>query len=187
VLDGNTIAVRADEAALGLDLNGDGDQTDILLGRATIPGNTRVLYEDDISDWDNWSWNGVWHTVSSPVYSGTSAIMAKQWNWGASSMYYRQGPIDTTGYTHLRFYVYGVTATSWGNWFKMRLSLDDPNLNKVKISDYMNGDIQVGVWKEVNVPLTHLGVSAGGQFRRISFQEYSNDYQAIALDKIELH
>jgi hypothetical protein len=75
------------------------------------PTITYIVYTDALSQgWQDWSWAQVNLEATAPVRSGSKSIAVTFGAW--EGMYLAKAGADTSGATHLRFYLHGGTAGS---------------------------------------------------------------------------
>ena len=123
-------------------------------------GYPRVIYDDALGGWENWSWSTTLDFASTAqVYQGSRAIAAT-YTAAWAGIYLRHGSgISPTGVTKLEFYVHGGTAGGQD----LRVKVGDPNAwyaPTVKAAAYIaEGSVGANVWRKVSIPLSTLGVT----------------------------
>ena len=150
---------------------------------------TMDIYNDTLSPgWEDWSWNAIsnlWATEQ--IYSGTNAISAGLYAWGALSLHTDE-PINPNTYHWLEFYIRGSTPGTQNLWAFFNNTTGDA-LRKRPIDDcrYMeNGTIEADVWKHVRIPLSDLNTWEY-RLQQLSFQDRSGQAPTIFwVDEIRL-
>ena len=151
--------------------------------------HTLTIYDDAIgAGWEDWSWNASCDlSATGQIYSGTNAISAGLQAWGAFSLHTNDS-IDPSRYYWIEFYIRGnfPETQSLGVFFN---NADGTELRKRPVDDcrYIEeGTIEVGVWKQVRIPLTDLN-AAEPFLAKISIQDRSGQAPTLFwVDEIRL-
>lgn len=124
-----------------------------------------LIYDDTLgSAWSDWSWQTTRTIDKTQVKSGTNALAIQYTAAWAAVSWRRTTPLATTGYTALRFWIYGNTASKE---LAVRVQTND--------TDYSTGSYRftpkANAWTEITIPLTTLGSPA--QIARVNIQDQS--------------
>jgi GH18 family chitinase len=147
---------------------------------------TKVVYDNALNGWADWSWNvTVSPTNSSPAYGGSGSSIAATYTaaWGGVQLAYSSG-MGTANLSKLEFYVHGGTAG--GQNLRVYLSdMSGTSLTKVALNSYVDGgSVAAGAWRKVSIPLSAMG-SNGNPITRVVVQDGSGGTQpTFYLDDI---
>lgn len=145
-------------------------------------GAVQIIYDDQLAQgWENWSWAQVNLSASAPVHGGLSSIAVSMDAW--EGLYLHKAGVDTSGLTHLRFYLHG--GTSGGQDLILFMNLEGPG-------GAANGPGMglptptASAWIEVLVPLVDLNPD-GYTITGLTWQEASGGSQPTwYLDDLSL-
>jgi len=137
---------------------------------------TMDIYTDELgSDWEDWSWNATPPNLaaSDQVYSGTKSISVTLTAWSALSFWHPS--FDSSPYYWLEFYVRASSPGTqlWAFFFDE----NGDELRKCPVDNcrYIeDGTIDVGVWKQVRIPLSDLN-AADRSLTRVAIQDRSGN------------
>ncbi|MFZ6027941.1 MAG: cellulase family glycosylhydrolase [Chloroflexota bacterium] len=136
------------------------------------PGDRQAfIYTDSLLD-SGWSWGGTydWHNTTT-VHSGTEAISVTYTaSFGGLIVRRRQGPVDTTGYDRIAFYI-----NPNGNSYHLLIQTrNEAGTNSTQTTV----DVAAGTdWVLVEIPLSELGNPA--DIMHITIQEGSDSAQPV--------
>ena len=119
---------------------------------------TRVIYDDALAaGWENWSWQAaITFNQTAQVHSGARAISVDAQSWGALSLHH--GPIDTSNYTYLSFYLRQAAATNALIVYPQNASGDELLDAPAADCRYVGGaPLPANTWQRVLIPLADLG------------------------------
>jgi len=117
--------------------------------------------------WEDWSWATREMRNTNPVRSHQYSIRANLSPWTAVRFHYRGG-FDTTGFSHLEFWVHG--GSTGGQQFSIMAAVNGSDRPHVPITNYISS-IPANQWVRVQVPLAHLSVASGDRLTDIYFIE----------------
>ena len=145
----------------------------------------QVIYGEGFgSGWLDASWGCDWAEVASPVYSGTRALYVDLERWGALSLDYPG--LDLSPYYWLTFQVRAGTPD--GHLWVFFADDQGRELTKAR-ADYwrhvQEGELCVGHWREVRIPLSSLGAQ-GRTIGRIIIQNRSDGPATLWFDEFYL-
>src|SRR5208282_3883580 len=110
----------------------------------------QIIYDDALENgWANWSWATVNLANTSPVHSGTYSISVSCTNYEA--LYLHNTPFNSSLYTNLTFWINGGGG---GQPLKVQATT-----NQVALSAAYTFTPAAGVWQQVTIPLSTLGVA----------------------------
>ena len=139
-----------------------------------------VIYGDALaSDWANWSWGAtIDFNGTNPVKVGSRAINVTYQAWGGLSL--RKGTaLSTSGYTALRFWVYGGTGSAKSLRVYTQTADAGGESTSVVVSAPANA------WTEITVTLSSLGNPAS--IKRLNIQENNGVTQPMmTFDEVRL-
>ena len=130
------------------------------------------IYDDALGPaWENWSWGATINlAATAPVHSGTKSIAVTLGGWGALSLH--KGGADTSGATHLRFFLNG--GPGGGQHLNVFFNLDDATSNGPSVSVPPPA---ANAWSEVKIPLAALNPT-NATVTRINWQDSTGGNQA---------
>ena len=114
------------------------------------PVNGMSIYQDALNNgWNNWSWASVNTGSATTVHTGSSAIAVTA---DAFEALYLQHPALPTGaYESLKFWIHGgATGGQTLNVVALRSGTGQPAVHI--------GPLEPGVWQEIVIPLSQLGI-----------------------------
>jgi len=141
-----------------------------------------MIYDEALSsDWENWSWHGdtiIDFAATSPTRSGsTHVINATMDGWGALSLHYRTGEVDTYGYQSLKFWLHGGTGSNK----ELRFYSEGGGSSS---SDVIVTAI-AGTWTEITITMDELGNPAS--ISRLNIQNNTSTTAGlVSFDDIRL-
>lgn len=138
-----------------------------------------MIYEDALAGgWESWSWNTTPSTDSGNKKTGASSL-AVSYTSGWAGLSFRTGaPIDTAGYSSIRFWVYGNAGSG-------KLTLFTQAADDGGNSTHFEFTPTAGAWTEINVPLSALGNPA--HIARLNIMDSTGNVQPIYnLDTLRL-
>jgi len=157
----------------------------------TSVSSSAIVYDDALGpSWVNWSWDGTVDLASTAyVQSGARAVAFTATHaWGAFSPALGSGrTLDTSPYTHIRFYVNGGQVG--GQIYHLTLHYPGAADNwgpEIRLDGYINGGgIAAGQWRLVEIPLSVLG-AANTAIDRLALQEATGGPQpTVYFDAIQ--
>jgi len=158
-----------------------------LLGCLLVPNMayaqavTTTVYGDDFATgWENWSWGSKLSTDTTHKYksSGNSSLAVTYTEAWAAVSFRTATPINTTGYSMIRFAVYGAEGGG-------ELSVSTQATDEGADSTAFKFTPTANAWTVIEVPLTALGSPT--QIARISIQNGSNESQpTYSIDELYL-
>lgn len=139
-----------------------------------------LVYDDALAS--SW-WEGSWSCAafldnSTNVKRGTHSIKA-QYSGGYGGLKLGNGgaTISLTGYTTVKFSIYGGTGTSGNFMVVLNGNYADGSRKQITVTE--------GVWTDISIPLSELG--SPSSLNEIVFQEFSNNASAqIFIDDLGL-
>lgn len=146
---------------------------------ATAAANQIIVYEDALAaGWENWSWSTNLSSDTVHKFSGNSSLAITHTAAWAGVSFRTATPINTTGYSTIRFAVYG--ATGGGN-----LSLFTQATDSGAASTQFLFKPAANVWTVIEVPLTALG--SPSQIARISIMDQTGAVQpTYNIDSLQI-
>src|ERR1700733_2642198 len=117
----------------------------------TVRAN-QVVYDDALENgWQNWSWATVNFSSASPnpVHSGNYAISVNCTNYQA--LYLHNTPFSSSLYTNLTFWINGGSG---GQPLKVQATT-----NTVALNTSYTFTPAAGVWQQIIIPLSALGIT----------------------------
>jgi hypothetical protein len=119
-----------------------------LIQRPATPPTDKLIYGDDLkTPWSDWSWGSSRNFANtSAVHSGLNSLSVNiTAAWGALFLH-ADSPIDSYGYSQLRFWVNGGTTGGQN----LRVALND-------FSQPFTFTAKANTWVQVTIPLSALG------------------------------
>ncbi len=144
------------------------------------------VYKDGLGDgWANWSWAKVDIGSREVVHSGK--VAAKVTCEGANSGFYmRSGPLDTSLYTKLTFWIHG--GTTGGQKLTISGVINNTGGAKIPLDSFIaGGGVAAGMWRQVTIPLAEIGLGKTTAMTGFWIQDGSGKGQpTFYLDDITL-
>lgn len=138
-----------------------------------------MIYEDALaSGWEDWSWDSTLSTDTLHKYSGNASLAITYTAAWAGVSFRTVAPINTTGYSSIRFAVYGATGGG-------KLSVFTQATDSGTASTHFQFTPSANVWTMIDVPLTALG--SPSQIARISIMDQTGAIQpTYSIDALQL-
>jgi len=143
------------------------------------PVNGMAIYQDSLANgWNNWSWATVNIASGANVHTGSSAIAVTADAFQALYLQHNALPTDT--YQSLKFWING--GATGGQTLDVIGLLHDVAQPAVHI-----GPLAPGVWQEVVIPLSQLGIASASDLSGLWLQENAGTAQpTFYVDDISL-
>jgi hypothetical protein len=154
----------------------------IFLGGSLGVGHAQsnlAIYSDSLAGaWANWSWATVNLAATTPVHAGSRAIGVTA--GGYQALYLHATVMNSGAYTGLTFWIHG--GTSGGQPLQVQGTLAGAAQSAVAIPAPT-----AGTWKQVQIPLTALGVASNDTFDGFWIQSASGSaIPTFYVDDIQL-
>lgn len=108
----------------------------------------KVIYADALAaGWQDWSWNTNRAAVATPRHGGASALAVTHTAAWGGLYFHANTPMNTAGYTHLRFWIHG--GSSGGQ--RIVVVLNGSGAQTFAVTAPAN------TWKVIKAPLNSLG------------------------------
>ena len=109
------------------------------------------IYTDSlVNGWEDWSWAPVNFSATTPVHGGTRSTSVNAGAWQA--LYLHHTPFDSSGYTHLTFWIHG--GTSGGQRLQVQAQLNGSPQPAVTLSPLV-----ANAWQQITLSLATLGAA----------------------------
>ena len=143
------------------------------------PVNGMAMYQDSLANgWNNWSWATVNMGSTTAVHTGSSAIAVTADAFQA--LYLQHNAMPTDAYQSLKFWING--GATGGQTLNVVGLLHDAAQPAVRI-----GPLAPGVWQEIVIPLSQLGIANAPDLSGVWLQENSGTLQpTFYVDDISL-
>jgi len=138
-----------------------------VIGWADDHAHLPIYLDYPAGKWEDWSWATREMRNTNPVRSHQYSIRANLSPWTAIRFHHRGG-FDTTGFSHLEFWVHG--GSTGGQQFSIMAAVNGSDRPHVPVTNYISS-IPANQWVRVQVPLAHLGVASGARLTDIYFIE----------------
>jgi hypothetical protein len=154
-----------------------------------------VVYDDALQNgFGDWSYGGGSNLANTtPVHGGTHSIALAGNDFNAVSFTHESGPLATTSYPVLHFWIHGGTSGNQALTLIVQKNCSAPgNPCETVAQAGLNGFIAggaagAGTWREVTVPITQAPLSYSGSFDRFDIQSNAAGTQAaVYFDDIAL-
>jgi hypothetical protein len=124
----------------------------LLFGFTQIQAQTnQIIFDDSLENgWVDWSWATVNLANTSPVHGGSDSISVTC--AGYAALYFEHPAFDSSPYTNLTFWINGGSAGG-------QVLTVEATLSGGIQSGYVLPALTANTWKQVNVPLSALGVA----------------------------
>jgi hypothetical protein len=142
------------------------------------PAADLVVYGDALaSGWENWSWNTTVNFANtSPVQSGTNSIAATYTAGWAGLSLRAPGPVNTSGYSGITFWVYGASGSG-------PVGFNIQTTDGGAASPGVTFTPPAGQWTQYTATWSQLGNPA--QVARLNWQEQSGSAKpAYYIDNV---
>ncbi|MBX7235279.1 MAG: glycoside hydrolase family 44 protein [Caldilineales bacterium] len=136
----------------------------------------KVIYADALAaGWQDWSWNTTRAVAATPRHGGANSLAVTHTAAWGGLYFHANTPIDTAGYTHLRFWIHG--GATGGQ--RITVVLNGSGAQTYAVTAPAN------TWKVIKAPLSSLGSPA--TVGEIYWQDATGGAQpAYYLDDIAL-
>ena len=161
----------------------------LALGLFAAPAHAQDLpvYTDSLQNgFNNWSWASTNAANTAPVQAGSDSI-AVTYTAAWQGLYLHGGPINTTYYTALSFWING--GPTGGQQFGVhKCDTNGLSVQSVPITNYVaGGAIPANTWVQVIVPLADIQAANIADFDGFSFQDTTGGTQPVYyVDTISL-
>jgi hypothetical protein len=146
-------------------------------GFAAAARADQIIYDDALENgWQNWSWATVNFANPSPVHSGADSISVSAASYEA--LYLHNNPFSSSLYTNLTLWIYGAAG---GPQLVVQATT-----NTVSLTPGYFFTPTAGVWQQVSIPLTVLGVTNQPDLDGFWIQENAPAATTFYVDDISL-
>ena len=145
-----------------------------------MPANDLIVYGDTLaSGWENWSWDATVNFANTSLAQSGSRSIALTYSAGWAGLSLRsQSLVNTTSFTGVSFWVYGVPGSELLNFYIQ--TTDDSGA-----SPGVTFTPAAGQWTQVTVAWPQLG--SPGQVARLNWQEYTGSARpSFYIDNVRL-
>lgn len=150
----------------------------LLIPSFSTAGPSYDVYTDSwTSMWGSWSWNVTATPTSARFFKGSASMQVTfnaQWGGFAPGAWHSNGSggnlgFQTSGYKHLTFAVYN-SSNGHNLWLTAWNLTGNPG-TALRVNDYTEtGNMPVGKWTWVRIPISALGLGSSPTLQSFAFQ-----------------
>lgn len=119
-----------------------------------------LVYDDALENaWQDYSWAAVNKANTSPVHSGSDSISVTDPTSSYEALYLHHAALNAPAYQSLTFWIYPTTSGS--NELQVQATVSGTAQTPFLLSFT---PVQLGIWQQVTIPLSSLGVANSTSF-----------------------